>query len=301
MQSNISCILNIWQVDKLPVANPSSVNTKNKSKKVKKPLKKTGKKQSKANKKHSAGKKKSANKASKRVSKANRKHSAGKKKSGKEASKRVSKAQRKHSASKRKSEKAVGKKSKKNSKKSGNKKNGQKKRKNKSKKDRKKNSTASNRTKTGKVGKSAKPSGKVRQSSTTCGVADMVAAMKKFTAYTANLNQNKRITRFVSQSQSKASKALTAFESAHSLLGDATANGTLCNNKTANSTVSTAYRTLQNCSKSAASLCSVELSPAENATVNSCLVSLDAFIVSFQVHTKKSQESLFKETVSQDF
>jgi hypothetical protein len=218
------------------------------------------------------------------VAKANKKHSDGKKKSAKEASKKVSKAKRKQAASKKKSEKAVGKQSKKNSKKSANKKEAKKKGTSKSRKDRKKKSKKSNRKQ--KVGKKkpAKSSGKVRQSSTSCGVADVLAAIKKFTAYTANLNQNKRITRFVSQGQSKASKALTAFESAHSLLGGATANGTLCNNRAANSTVSAIYWTLQNRSKSAASLCSVELSSAENATVNSCLVSLEAFIVSFQVH-----------------
>jgi hypothetical protein len=219
------------------------------------------------------------------VAKANKKHSDGKKKSAKEASKKVSKAKRKQAASKKKSEKAVGNKSKKNGKKSANKKEAKKKS-TKSKKDRKKKSKKSNRKQTGKVGKKkpAKSNDKVRQSSANCGVADVLAAVKKFTAYTANLNQNKRITRFVSQGQSKASKALTAFESAHSLLGGATANGTLCNNKAANSTVSIIYRTLQNCSKSAASLCSVELSSAENATVNSCLGSLEAFVASFQVH-----------------
>ncbi len=217
------------------------------------------------------------------MAKANKKHSDGKNKSAKEASKRVSKAKRKHSASKKKSEKANGKKSKKNGKKSANKKEAKKKGTSKSRKDRKKKSKKANKKQTGKVGKK-KSTDKVRQSSATCGVADVLAAIKKFTAYTANLNQNKRITRFVSQGQSKAGKALTAFESAHALLGGATANGTLCNNRAANSTVSTIYRTLQNCSKSAASLCSVELSSAENATVNSCLVSLEAFVVSFQVH-----------------
>jgi len=195
----------------------------------------------------------------------------------------VSKTSRKHSAGKKNSEKVAGKNSKKDRKKSANKKKSKKNSAKKSKKNRKRKSKKSSRKQTKKPSKKkpVKSCSKARQSNTTCGVADVVAAIKKFTAYTTNLNQNKRIKSFVSQTQSKAVKALTGFQAALSLLA------LMCNkyNVTVNSTVSTTYSTLQNCSKSAASLCNVELSPADNTTVNSCFTSLNAFIASFQVHT----------------
>jgi len=136
----------------------------------------------------------------------------------------------------------------------------------------------------------------VRQSNTTCGVADVVAAIKKYTLYSTNLNQNKRIKSFVSQCQSKAGKAPTTFQPAYAVLADATSNGTSCNSAAVNTTVSAIYNRLQNCSTTAVSICTVQLSAADNATVTSCGTSLAAFVVSFQV----CEERRIKGTVSPD-
>jgi len=224
-------------------AASQSENSKSKSKKVKNASKGNGKK--------SLGKKKSTGKNK----------SADKKKSGKSAGKKSKKASKK-SAGKNKS-----------------KKDGKKTKKNQQKKIKKTDKKTSGKKVTKPYVKSA---GKVKQT-TTCGVADVVAAIKKFTLYTTNLNQNKRIKSFLGQSQSKAGKAPTAFQTALSTMDDATSGGTSCNGGAPNSTVTTIYNKLKNCSASAAALCNVQLSAADNATVNACATSLAAFVVSFQV------------------
>jgi hypothetical protein len=242
-------------VNNKPAASQSE-NSKSKSKKVKNASKGNGKK--------SLGKKKSTGK----------KKSADKKKSEKSAGKKSKKASKK-SAGKNKSKKSGRKSGGKNK----SKKDGKKTKKNQQKKIKKTDKKTSGKKVTKPYVKSA---GKVKQT-TTCGVADVVAAIKKFTLYTTNLNQNKRIKSFLGQSQSKAGKAPTAFQTALSTMDDATSGGTSCNGGAPNSTVTTIYNKLKNCSASAAALCNVQLSAADNATVNACATSLAAFVVSFQV------------------
>jgi len=126
----------------------------------------------------------------------------------------------------------------------------------------------------------------IRQSNSTtsasCGVADVVAAIKKFIVATNNLNQNKRIKSFVLQSQQKYTKAPNTFQTAFNVLADATGSGASCNGGAPNTSVATVYNRLKNCSLSAANLCNVQLSAADNATVTSCAVSLASFITAFQ-------------------
>jgi hypothetical protein len=116
-----------------------------------------------------------------------------------------------------------------------------------------------------------------------CDFKDVVNATRKFALYSSNLNQNKRLKSFLTLSQTKAAKAATTFQTTLAVLADATANGTTCNFAPANSTVTTLFNKLQNCAQSAASACSIELSPADNATVTSCSALLPAYIESFQV------------------
>ena len=111
----------------------------------------------------------------------------------------------------------------------------------------------------------------------------MVAAIKKFTLYTTNLNQNKRIRGFVSLSQQKMVKASTTFATAAAVMWDATSNGNTCNSGPANSSVSTVNNKLQNCNVTAAAVCNVSLTLAENATVTLCAASLTNYTTAFQV------------------
>ena len=123
----------------------------------------------------------------------------------------------------------------------------------------------------------------MRQTNLTCGVADVVAAVRKYTVYITNLNRNRRINNFVTQSQSKMSRASTVFVQAAAALADATLGGTKCNGATPNASVATVYTTLQNCSKTVASNCDVKLTSAESSIVDSCNKSLNAYVAAFQV------------------
>jgi hypothetical protein len=111
----------------------------------------------------------------------------------------------------------------------------------------------------------------------------VVAATKRFAFYTVNLNQNNRINKFMTQMQSKFVKAPTIFQTAVTVLDDATGNGSTCNAGPANSTITSLYRTLQNCSSTAARLCDMRLRPADNETVTKCNPLLSGYIRDFQV------------------
>jgi hypothetical protein len=111
----------------------------------------------------------------------------------------------------------------------------------------------------------------------------VVDATRKFALYTVNFNLNNRISKFISQMQAKFDKAPTVFQSAFKVLDDATANGSTCNAGTANNTVTTIHKTLQNCSSTAAKLCDKKLSAADNDTVTRCNGLLSGYIKSFQV------------------
>ena len=129
-----------------------------------------------------------------------------------------------------------------------------------------------------------KPAGKTAERQTaSCGVADVVAAIKKFTLYTTNLNQNKRIRSFVSLTQQKMVKASTTFATAADVMWDATGNGNTCNGGPVNSSVSTINNKLQNCNVTAAAVCNMSLTLAENATVTLCAASLTNYTTAFQV------------------
>ena len=127
------------------------------------------------------------------------------------------------------------------------------------------------------------PASSSRQA-TNCSVADVVATIRRFTLYTTNLNQNKRIRGFVALGAQKRAKAGTVFDTAAAMMMDATSKGTVCGaDKPPNATVLAVYNKLQNCSATAATLCTVSLTAAQNATVTSCATALSSYITAFQV------------------
>ena len=112
-----------------------------------------------------------------------------------------------------------------------------------------------------------------------CGVADIVSALKKFTLYTTNLNQNKRIKGIISHAQAKKSKAPgpSVFQQAYEHMNEATGGGHTCNSREPDQEEMTTYDTLSFCSTSAQRQCDIQLSATEDDVVNRCAAGLSNY------------------------
>ena len=272
MTSNFTCVVLVWPQSRQLVLVLLQGSKQPPGKQARKGKKTAGK----------AAKGKQAAKKSKK-SKGGQKSGKGGK-NGKKSGKTAAKSKKQNSKSSKKNAKSGKNKAKKNKKQG---KSSKKKAKGGQKKGKKAAKKAGKKSK--KVGKHSKKSkkqgAKADRQTSSCGVADVISAIKKFTLYTTNLNQNKRIRSFVNLGQAKLNKAPTAFVGAAAVMQDATGGGSLCNGASPNTSVLATFNKLQNCDKTAAQLCNVALTAAQNATVTSCATSLTNYTTAFQVRT----------------
>ena len=140
------------------------------------------------------------------------------------------------------------------------------------------------KNKKSKKGKTFNPKISEKQADAAC-VTEIIAKTKKYRLYTTQLKKIKTIQRNVARSQSKKTKAGTAFENATEAMKDATNSGKGCDGNPSQAPEAiAAYNTLSNCSKTAAEKCNVSLNATVDPLLKLCESNLSAAIAAYEVN-----------------